>query len=75
MKNLCELRKRAGLTQAELATRTGISRYRLVYAEGGYQLSPEEEARILEAIEKTVVENTASIRRAMADRAAVVATA
>jgi len=70
MKSLYELRKRAGLTQAELGNRTGISRYRLVYAEGGYQLSPEEETKILEAIKCAIEENTANIRSIMADRAA-----
>ena len=75
MKNLHELRKRSGLTQSQLSTRTGISRARLVYAEGGYQLTPEEEANILAVIEGVVEDNSASIRRAMADRAATLATA
>jgi hypothetical protein len=44
----------------------------LVYAEGGYRLSPEEETKILEAIKRAIEENTASIRSVMADRAAPV---
>lgn len=73
MKNLRNLRKRAGLTQAGLAARTEISRYRLVYAEGGYELSPEEEGKIVTVIDKAIRENTESIRRVIADRSEAVA--
>lgn len=75
MKNLYELRKRAGLTQADLSSRTGINRCRLVYAEGGYQLSGQEETKILSVIARAVEENTASVRRVIEDRTATLATA
>ena len=65
----------AGLTQEELAARCDISRNRLVYLEGGYQVSRQEEERILEVIRQAVEANSASIRRFMDDRAAKLATA
>ena len=71
MKNLGSLRKSAGLTQAELSAKSGISRCRLVYAEGGYQLSREEEEKLLSVISKATEANAVRVRRVMEDRAAL----
>jgi transcriptional regulator with XRE-family HTH domain len=75
MKNLRELRRSVGLSQAELARRTGIARARLCYAEQGLQLTAKEEGSVLAVIAKMAEENRSTIRKVLNNRVLEAATA
>lgn len=59
-----EMRRIVGLTQVELAVRSGIDRTRLSFAECGYvELSAEEKAAIKNAISKAAEKMALSATR------------
>ena len=63
MTNL-ELRMAAGLTQAELARRAGVSPSTVAFRERGMNVSPRMEEKIATALMSALDEHSRAVRRA-----------